>query len=335
LSNVRNQNVEIIYKTENDRWLKMIKPRDQCSASRWYVFCNLLQGKCAVTRVVQNLCNFQQVVGMSVLSSQQCLHATSLIFLNNKKVLMTHFSCRNLCQRLLAITVFATLSLSTHATIVTHNGYSLNTETNIVTGGGLEWLQWDETLNNSINGVDRTQAGGGWGIASNQQMKELFDAFFPPDPYPIWDATEGTDQSISIAWDSEELSPLRDFTSVFGDTWRRACEIRGDNTKNCNKDGVEPRSISNAFFGSDLDSDPRFDRARVEEDYTLDAGPRVVGSVAIHGNFIDPGSSAFRAGVALVRSPLTPVPAPPALILFAFGLAGLGLTKRRIGKAQA
>jgi hypothetical protein len=37
----------------------------------------------------------------------------------------------------------------------------------------------------------------------------------------------------------------------------------------------------------------------------------------------------------LLVSEVSAVPAPPALILFALGLAGLGLAKRRIGQAQA
>jgi hypothetical protein len=47
----------------------------------------------------------------------------------------------------------------------------------------------------------------------------------------------------------------------------------------------------------------------------------------ISGSFPFNLAYAYDAGIS-------PVPAPPALILFAFGLAGLGLAKRRIGKAQ-
>jgi hypothetical protein len=50
------------------------------------------------------------------------------------------------------------------------------------------------------------------------------------------------------------------------------------------------------------------------------------------GNYTIGATFAFAYDAGL---PIPSVPAPPALILFAFGLAGLGLAKRRIGKAQA
>ena len=46
-----------------------------------------------------------------------------------------------------------------NAALITHNGYMLNTNTNIVTGGGLEWLQWDVTLGMSISDALTNVAG--------------------------------------------------------------------------------------------------------------------------------------------------------------------------------
>jgi hypothetical protein len=48
-----------------------------------------------------------------------------------------------------------------------------------------------------------------------------------------------------------------------------------------------------------------------------------------------PGASSVLGWLIVSEAPIPTVPAPPALILFAFGLAGLGLAKRRIGQAQA
>jgi len=57
-------------------------------------------------------------------------------------------------MRLTPTTVFTilvfTISEGAFAGLITYNGHTLDENTNIVTGGGLEWLQWTETKGQSV-----------------------------------------------------------------------------------------------------------------------------------------------------------------------------------------
>lgn len=90
--------------------------------------------------------------------------------------------------------------------------------------------------------------------------------------------------------------------------------------------------LSSALYGLDLDGgDGEFNRAGVSDDYTVHANVLRVGHI---DQFIDGFANTWlhpSIGVALVRA--TSVPEPTSILLMAFGLTGLGFSRRR--KLQA
>ncbi len=63
------------------------------------------------------------------------------------------------------------------AFLIEHNGYMLDTDTNVVTGGDFEWLRWDQTLGNSFDQALLDYSGGNWRIAHPTEMSGLVTAF--------------------------------------------------------------------------------------------------------------------------------------------------------------
>ena len=61
-------------------------------------------------------------------------------------------------------------SMASQAAIISHYGYERDSASNIVTGGGLEWLKWDVTKGLSINAALAAYSADGWMLASNSQM---------------------------------------------------------------------------------------------------------------------------------------------------------------------
>ncbi len=75
---------------------------------------------------------------------------------------------------------FAGLFTYNIAAVITYGSYSLDTGTNIVTGDGLEWLQWDDTIGESIDSIQSVLniiEGGNWTIAPTLRDAELFYDF--------------------------------------------------------------------------------------------------------------------------------------------------------------
>lgn len=71
--------------------------------------------------------------------------------------------------------ILTSLSFSIHAEKITYSGYTLDTETNLVTGNGLEWLRWDQTKDYTISlalGVHSE-----FRLATFEEMSELVNTF--------------------------------------------------------------------------------------------------------------------------------------------------------------
>lgn len=78
-----------------------------------------------------------------------------------KKVLMT--SC------------LLIMSMASHAGLISHYGYERESGSNIVVGGGLEWLMWGVTAGMSASSALTIHAG--WRLATSAEMVSLFNTF--------------------------------------------------------------------------------------------------------------------------------------------------------------
>ena len=76
----------------------------------------------------------------------------------------------------LAVATFA-LSANAYSATVSYSGYSLDTNTNIITDGDIEWLRWDQTIGMSIDQALSAYSADGWRVASNIEVATLFNSF--------------------------------------------------------------------------------------------------------------------------------------------------------------
>lgn len=218
-----------------------------------------------------------------------------------------------------------------HSALITHYGYTLDTDTKIIDGGGLEWLQWDVTIGKSIqwanNGFDSIftdSYGDDWVVASNTQISSLFKAFFPS---VLWDTSEDSFQSLVSGYSPLPSNGIETneadikFISIFGDSHQAA----GDGT---NLFG-DPQSKSHVYFGTDADSDNLYNIANVLEDYTTSHPINVPSRVFLFDDRWSDTETHPSIGIALVRAS-SQVPEPSTLTIFALGL--MGLLSRRIKK---
>lgn len=216
-------------------------------------------------------------------------------------------------KQTLALIVLS-LSVSANAAIVTYNGYSLDTTTNIVSGGGLQWLQWNETAVQSINMALTTYSGDGWRLASNSEMAAMLNSFV----FPItFDTDENTQQNAGEPNNSTEAGSYLQVIELFGDTCMGGC---------ANFNPADPFQTTRAYYGEDGDGDGLFNWVGVLDDWTRADGTPVSSSVftTLDGN--GGNQQAIGVGVALVR--VSPVPVPAASWLFMSAILGL------IGKSR-
>lgn len=218
------------------------------------------------------------------------------------------------------------LSSGVSAGVLTYGGYSHDTDTDIVTGNGLEWLQWDRTVGESINSIQSllgTVEGGGWHIASNAEMAPLLNAF----NFGItFDTDENSHQLIhtGYAFPDTEVETDETFVAMFGNTYTAG----GFSSPSPNGHYY---TRATAIYGTDQDGDDRYNMVTVMGDYTNLHGYDVAGRITDFGDVVKPSSTNATYGVALVRD-VTPVPVPAAIWLFGGGLLGfIGMARRKAG----
>ena len=202
-----------------------------------------------------------------------------------------------------------TLSLSANAATVSYNGYSLDTDANIVTGGGLEWLQWDVTVGQTIDNALANYATDGWGIATNTEMADLFNSF----PFGVlFDTSENTNLESPLIDDEYSFGVANQFIALFGDTYAAAGN---------SYDYGDEHESTYAWFGTDRDGDNNINRAFVSDEYTSSSNVLWDGRIALHHDGWGNGTASAYTGVALVRTSVVPI--PTSIWLFGSGLIAL------------
>jgi hypothetical protein len=234
-------------------------------------------------------------------------------------------------KHLVAGILTSSMGLSAQAATYDYAGYSLDIDTNIVTGGGLEWLQWDETQGLTIVQALETYNADGWRLASLNEMASVLNAFDFGVTF-VGDKDAGTQYATGPAATGLLDTPGYDaFITIFGPTALGGIRENRDRQRR-----------TSAFVGQDLDDNGYYGWVRVEGDYQQNNGvdrdaemffaPDAIQAASSRTGPPGVGDSSISdTGVALVRA--SPVPLPAAAWLFSAAVLGLGFAGRR--KQQA
>lgn len=71
-----------------------------------------------------------------------------------------------------------------NAGLLTYNGYTLNDQTSIVSGGGLDWLRWDTALTNTYATIKSDYFDKGWRFAKKNEVSKLVDSLIDSPNVP-------------------------------------------------------------------------------------------------------------------------------------------------------
>lgn len=228
-------------------------------------------------------------------------------------------------------------STSSQAALIEYQGYSRHTDSDVVTGGGLEWLKWDLTKNMSISDALFAYQDKGWSLASNAQMALLLNDFqFGKND---WNDVEWASQYIdSITFNTvdstmESFFELFGYTSLIEEGSFGVCAYFTD--LGCKSPGYSYKEAL-VFYGNDADGDQLYNEASILNRWmSLSVDGFVYrNSAELYGDYANAfwGASDNR-GVALVRTagstPL-PVSLPGSFSLLVLGLVALAYRRRTL-----
>ncbi len=235
-------------------------------------------------------------------------------------------------KNILAVSCLLLTSINSQAALISHNGYERDSGSNIVKGGGLEWLMWDVTKNKSINDIRSDASFKGWTIASNTQMVQLFNAFM----FGAAGWYNSTYQSINQPWAPGDLNSInKAFLDLFGRTNHSSSAFfcTEGNLKDCDI-ADDPYEIAMAMFGDQTHSG-NFRTAFVYDDssYYDELGHFSISSptgATLGAAITSPDSRYTFVGVALVREDTTSqVNGPASISILVIGLIAFGFRHRR------
>jgi hypothetical protein len=210
-------------------------------------------------------------------------------------------------------------SLTATSTIISHNGFDLDTDTNIVKGNDLEWLQWDETIGESIEQSILARSIDGWRSATTFEMAALLNSF---NFGVTFDGSTNVTQTLISPWTLSEISIHNNFISLFGITNSDAFDIN------------DPLTFSGALSSGPLTiGGQTIFRGGIKDDFYHPLGGMVDHRVAFDSLFEELSYSDNQYGIALVRAPsekeVNPVPSPPTLTIFILGLLFLSYRRKK------
>lgn len=233
------------------------------------------------------------------------------------------------CKKLIAILVYtftlSIFSLPSHAGVISFNGFTHDTSTDVVTGNGLEWLQWDLSIGRSISwanggGADLLGYGTGWTVATGSQVAGLFNTFFGINSFSN---LEGVSQVVSTGVDTgTEGGADLTFISMFGDTYAAA-----GLSNNLGEGGFQR---SSALFGEDVNQDGLFMLASVQDDYVNNGGLTLDGKAQLLWSPLYNNSWASgQQGIVLVRSTSSVTVTEPSTLMVLLLLPFIFLANRK------
>lgn len=244
-------------------------------------------------------------------------------------------------RKLVVLSSLLISSMSAHAALISHFGYERDSASNIVTGGGLEWLKWDVTKGMSVNTALEKYGSQGWRLASNAEMASTYNRFsFGRD---VWYALETMSEgkAESFVFDIVPSSHTQ-FINLFGATSINSCSLSAKSIR-CYAD-EEPDVRALAIFGSDSNQNGKYNYAEVVDDSiylrkdSWTGEERIVfnNNVAqLYNDRVDSNDSSPTRGVALVRSGVSgnvEVPTPASIGLLALGLVALGVRRQVLSR---
>lgn len=199
----------------------------------------------------------------------------------------------------LALSLTMLFTSLSQAAVIEYNGFSYDTEQNYVSDpGSMQWLQWTETANTSLDDIaaDDALRSQGWQVASREQILGLFNNWF------------GRDRLFKLFPTADELFAQQQFISFFGSTTPE----RGDGFG-----GI--MVLSQAMFGG-AQGQARMAEVWIDGDFI---------NFEIDSGFNQPSDYKSQSlGIVLVRSAQA-VPAPASLLLCSFGLGMLLFRRKR------
>lgn len=202
-------------------------------------------------------------------------------------------------MRLILVFCLFLFSNHGHSSLITLNGYTLNENTNIVTGKSLEWLQWDETITTSDSYLNPDVYNqNGWRIASFEEVSNLLTSF------GIYLAEDNHTADTYFQSFNLPTSKFSELQTLFGQT-------------------QAAYNVTALLFGDNENGDNWFNKIEA-----------VDGTLNFYGESLARWIGTANGGVALVREP-TPVSEPKLIVLFSVLCLLLSIArKERLAPSQ-